>query len=426
MFSSLIINYLVIHGWNSARRNNARPALSPLVLLLVLGCLFFPRPVLAGTWSWNVYQRQLSPAAGRLLMTVQSLTAKKKEPEALAKIKEFYRIHPHFVSVLLEFMTGNLHYSLKHFFAASSSYRRVIELAPDCLPAWENLGMVFLSREEYRQAAETFSMAVSLARKNESDRLDSLLKYAGTTYLMAADYGRALPFIRELVEQRQAYDRETVQTLVKIYLELKQKKAAGDLLVRVLDRYPGHAAYWRLLGQVRLDAKDYPSALAAYKVLASMRYPEVKDLKITAQLYRLLGVPRSAAQMLVRAGEMQTYSLTDHDMEVLVDLYVDAGDNEEALNWLKRRQARYPSPRNLLRQGEILFQAARYKESYDILRRLAVLPEKQGYQFLLAGYCAWYADDLPAAKAAFSRASHYEPYRCQSIKLITMLERMKG
>jgi tetratricopeptide (TPR) repeat protein len=394
------------------------------MVLITLCWIFLPRAAMGSTSSLDSYQRELSPAAHRVLVTAQSLVAKKDEPKALAKIEIFRQDHPRSAYLLVEFMAGNLQFSLEQLKSAVASYRRAIELAPQFLPAQENLGMTLLSLKEYRQAGERFAAAVSLARKTDSARLDILLKYAGTSYLMVADYGRAQPFFSELVEQRQDFGRESVQALVRIYLELQRNEHAERLLVLVLRRFPEDAVYWRLLGQVRLTAGNYASALAAYKVMLFLKNPEVKDFKIIAQLYRLLGLPSSAGQALEQLYQLQQSALNADEIGLLVALYLEAGDDGRALDWLKRKQSRYPSPQNLLQQGEILYRSARYKEAYGILSGLTSLPEKQGYQFLLAGYCAWYADDLSAARLAFNRASQYERYRERSIALISTLERV--
>jgi len=220
---------------------------------------------------------------------------------------------------------------------------------------------------------------------------------------MVADYGRAQPFFSELVEQRQDFGRESVQALVRIYLELQRNESAERLLALILSHFPDDAVYWRLLGQVRMSAGNYASALAAYKVMLSFKNPEVKDFKIIAQLYRLLGLPAAAGQALEQLYQSRQSSLNADEIGSLVALYLEAGDDGRAMNWLKRKQSLYPSPQNLLQQGEILYRSARYKEAYGILSGLTSLPEKQGYQFLLAGYCAWYADDLSAARSAFQR-----------------------
>lgn len=394
-----------------------------MVVLSMFWSFFLPAAMGASS-SPDLYQRELSPEANRALVTAQSLVAKKEARKALEKILEFRRDYPRSDYVLVEFMAGNIRFSLGQFEAATASYRRAIELVPQFLPARENLAMALLSLKKYRQAGEAFAAAVQLARKTGSDRLDTLLKYAGTSYFMVADYGRAQPFFSELVEQRQDYKRESVEALVRIYLELQQNKAAERLLSLVLHRFPGDADYWRLLGQVRMTKKNYGSALAAYKVMLSLKTPEAADFKVIARLYRLLGVPSAAGQALEQLYAWQQSSLTDNGMGELVALYLEAGDDDRALRWLKMKQSRYPSPQNLLQQGEILYRAARYKEAYKILNGLTSLPEKQGYQFLLAGYCAWYAGDLSAARSAFQRASYYEQYHECSSVLIPALERM--
>ena len=395
-------------------------------LLLVLCGVVFSSLAMGADSFLDARQRELSPAAHQVLATAQSLAAKKKERKALAKIEKFRREHPQPDYLLVEFMAGNLQFSLEQFTAAAVSYQRAVTLAPEFLPARENLGMTLLSLREYRQAGKQFAAATALARNMDTERLDNLLKYAGTSWLMVPDYEKAQPFFSELVEQRHDFSRESVQSLVRIYLELRRHKAAEQLLARVLGRFPADAGYWNLLGRVRLGTTEYASALAAYKVMLVLKTPEARDFKIVAQLYQLLGVPAAAGRALEQAYQSRQSSLTAAEMEQLVALYLQAGDNDRALDWLRRKQTRYPSSKNLLQRGEILYRTGRYKEAYHILSGLTSLAEKQGYQFLLAGYCAWYADDLPAARLAFRRAAHYKRYHQRSLELISTLEMIES
>jgi len=395
-----------------------------LCLLVIAASMLFPAPATGAAWSWEDWQRRLSPAEQRVLLQAQELAVKKKEQRALETLESFRRHHSRSVSVLLEFMAGNLQFSLERFRDAAASYQRVVHIIPECLPARENLGMVFLSLQQYRQAGEQFATAAALARKTGSGRLDTLLKYAGTAWLLAADYERTLPYFRELVEQRRNFDREVVRALVRVYVELRRHKEAEKLLVRVLDRFPEDPNYWRLLARVRLRREAYKSALAAYKILTALEPAGVEDMKMMARLYRLLGVPAAAGRILEDLYRKQPEFLTAADLDLMVTLYLEAGKPDRALAWLQRKQRHHPSPQNLLQQGEILFRSARYREAFKIFSCLTSLPEKQGYQFLLAGYCAWYAGDLPAARSAFNRACRYEKYRDRSLALIAALEKI--
>ena len=410
---------LMIIKW----KNTAGVLMLTALLLFGAGVLF-PPPASGAAWSWSVYQRRLSPPAQRVLQRAQELAAKKKERKALELLESFSRHHSSSVPLLLEFMTGNLWFSLDRCREAAASYQRVIQLVPECLPARENLGMVFLSLQQYRQAGKQFAAAASLARKTDSGRLDVLLKYAGTAWLMAADYERSLPYFRELVEQRRNVDREAVRALVRVYVELRQRKEAGKMLVQLLDRFPDDPVYWRLLAQVRLRGEAYKSALAAYKVLAVLEPAGAEEMKMMARLYRLLGVPAAAGRVLEDLYRKQPEALTAADMGLMASLFLEAGKTDRALVWLQRKQRCRPAPENLLQQGEILFRSARYREAFKIFNRLPSLPEKQGYQFLLAGYCAWYAGDLQAARSAFDRACRYEKYRDRSLALIAALEKI--
>lgn len=409
------------YAWPGRRLSGALPIFLFFIVLLAGWGMMFPDKTGASSLSRPSYQRELSPAANRVLVLAQSLISKNKQRQALAEIEKFRRQHSHNAYVLVEFMAGNLQFSLEQYLQAVDSYRRTLEMAPAYLPARENLGMAHLSLKQYRQAAECFALAVSLARQSDQKRLDRLLEYAGTACLLTGDYAGALPFFTELVEQRSSYEPATLQALLKIYFSLHRYQAAEELLVTMISRFPENAEYWQWLGQARLAAGNYGPALAAYKVLVTLKVPESRDLKTVAGLYQLLGVPSSAARVL---GQLESppYFLSAREMGQLIALYLEAGDYHQALQYLKKKQDRYPAAENLLQQGEILYRAGHYQEAFTILEGIPLLPQKQGYQFLLAGYCAWYAGDLPAARSVFSRAAQYHAYRDRSLKLLKTVD----
>ncbi|MBN2333452.1 MAG: tetratricopeptide repeat protein [Deltaproteobacteria bacterium] len=368
------------------------------------------------------YQQELSYEANQLLVGVQELMQAEKYREALAGIDAFREKNPRRSFVLVEFFSGNLNFFLDHFQPAADAYRRTVKLAPDFLQAQENLGMALLALERYHEAAGPLVRAAALAAKDAPDQRDRLLAYAGNAYLLAGEYREAQPLFTQLVHDRQNPLEEHCLALLRIYLELNELRPAEALLVSLLDRFPRQVSYWRLLGQVRVTVEQPTAALAAYKLVALID-PEPRDLKTLAQLYQMVSLPLAAAKTLERCLEGQE-QVGDQEMERLAALYGEAGDIDRALFWLEKKQAVSPAPENQLRRGEILYRAGRYREGHDLLSTIDRLPNNDGYQFLLAGYCAWYAGDLAAARDAFSRAQRYGAYRTRStelLKTVTMI-----
>ena len=90
------------------------------MVLIAMCRIFLPRAAMGTTSSSNVYQRELSPAANRVLVAAQSLAAKNEERKALERIEEFRRSHPRSTYLLVEFMAGNIQFSLGQLKAAAA------------------------------------------------------------------------------------------------------------------------------------------------------------------------------------------------------------------------------------------------------------------------------------------------------------------
>ncbi|MEA3333908.1 MAG: hypothetical protein U9Q58_09950, partial [Pseudomonadota bacterium] len=149
-----------------------------------------------------------------------------------------------------------------------------------------------------------------------------------------------------------------------------------------------------------------------------------KEQKLMAHIYQQLQLPKAAA--VVWENVFTKDEPSRRELETLVVLYRQSGQVDRALETLDRLQKFAPESDTAFdvdfRRGKILYYAGRYQEAYDIFTKLETITKEDGYQHLLAGYCAWNENNFPAAAASWQKAANYPVWRERSLDLLRTLE----
>ncbi len=396
------------------------------MLLLSGVVLILPASVAARSASF--YQKGLSPAEMRLLFRLQELSRKGEYAKGLQQFNELNEGHrsDQDLPPLLGFVVGNLNFQLGNYQAAVTHYHRVVEQAPEFYIAYENYGMALLQAEDYPAAGRTLLQAAAMIPTKGRQ-----LKYRAA---IAFFYGGELEKARTLlVKLTSPVSSATVpvsgsdhppadwlKALLQVDWQLADYKAAVTVAEKLVDSYPDEIDFWRLYGQVALAAAEYRKALSAYKVLQSEGHITLSERRQIAGIYQRLELYQDAAEVLedifaeVKPGQME--------LKQLVAIYRQTGAVEKALSTLDRLQKLYPDPVNLFQRGEILYSASRYREAARVFLALKKIPENDGRQYILAGYCAWNIDDFPAAASSWQKAATYPACQKQALELLHTLK----
>jgi tetratricopeptide (TPR) repeat protein len=396
------------------------------VLLLFAGALFTPMPAAAQPASF--YQKGLSPVAMRLLFRLQELSNKGEYAKGLQKFNEFNksRRSDQDLPPLLGFVVGNLHFQLGNYQAAVTHYRRVVAQAPEFYTAYENYGMALLQAEDYPPAGRTVLKAAAMIPKNVRP-----LKYrAAIGFFYGGELEKARTLLVELtspvssttvpVSASDHPPADWLKALLQVDWQLEDYKAAVVVAEKLVDSYPDKIDFWRLYGQVALAAAEYRKALSAYKVMQSEGHITLPERRQIAGICQRLELYQDAAEILEEIfAEVKPEPM---ELKQLVAVYRRTGAVEKALSTLDRLQKLYPDSANLFQRGEILYSAGRYREAARVFLTLKKIPENDGRQYILAGYCAWNIDDFPAAASAWQKAATYPARQKQALDLLQTLK----
>ncbi|MEA1923139.1 MAG: tetratricopeptide repeat protein [Pseudomonadota bacterium] len=398
----------------------SNPYLSiPAFFLLVLSLLLIS-PATVSAREASFYQKELSPASVRLLFEMQEFNRSGDYQKGLERFAAFSASRKKEPPALLNFIAANLNFQLARYPESVQLYRLVLKQASEFYTVYENLGMALMMTENYRQAAEILlKAAVVLPEKRQK------LKYqAAIAYLYGEDFKKSRSLLHELLAANPEPPADWLKALIQAHWRLDESKAALEVGGRLVDSYPETIEHWRLYGQLALSTGEYQTALSAYKVLQSSGRITVKEQKLMARIYQQLQLPKAAAAAWENVFTKDAPSR--QELETLVVLYRQSGQVERALETLDRLQKLAPESATAFdvdfRRGKILYYAGRYQEAYDIFTKLETITEEDGYQHLLAGYCAWNENNFPAAAASWQKAANYPVWRERSLNLLRTLE----
>ena len=282
---------------------------------------------------------------------------------------------------------------------------RALELAlqkdPRHLSARLNLAKVAYELHDYQKAAECFTKAYEVApEKNpehlyfaavahllakQNDRSIALFERLLAAHrdkfrpewrenlvhalLAAGDNRRALPHIRELAETY--HDAKQVQwqeILLQQYLQLEMEKEALALVDSLTSRMPTEPKWWRALVHLHLQHNRYQPALTALLVTGYLEQLSEQELRLTADLYLQLGVPRKAAPLY------ETILKEKNNPQLLANLLLalqQLGQSEQALALLEKFAPATMTPELSMQKADLLYGLCKYKDAAQLYRKTA-------------------------------------------------------
>ena len=131
---------------------------------------------------------------------------------------------------------------------ALSSLLEAVKLTPDSVHSWNNLGLAYAGKGEFRRAEDSWKKALAL-KGNSDSRLN-----LGALYLQQKRYSESERLLKEVTKDL-LYDKthQAHFNLGLLYKERGQKILAEQQLKLAVQGYPSHCASWYLLGQIQKE-----------------------------------------------------------------------------------------------------------------------------------------------------------------------------
>jgi tetratricopeptide (TPR) repeat protein len=395
------------------------------------------------------------PAATRaVLAEAGRLIDQKEYAKAIARLKAYQaeskERHP-----MTDFALGNCYLLQENNDAARQAFERVVALRPEMASARLNLAKACYDGGRHAEAGKHFVEAYDRAAEKKPEHL----YYGAAALLMARQYGpaiaafdrlfqahpndiqpkwkehwvhallaggqgrRALPVIQALIEQYTGDERVRWQEiLIHQYMDLKMHAEAGAYVTGLSRRNPETARWWKLRGQIALAGGDDAGALAALTIYGFLTPLSAEERKLWADLSLQAGIPCQAAP----AYEALLKEKPDRQMLKHLALACQRmGDSQAALAHLERHEASGQDPEMLMLRGDLLYGLKRFADAAATYRRAAQQNHpRAGHAWLMAGYAAWQAEDLPTSRQAFGRAAAFADQRKTALAAMRQLEKI--
>jgi len=235
----------------------------------------------------------------------QDITEKKNQEEKIRNLGEQHFIHKNYTAALREFLKaeriypddhilqnfigltyrdkGLLDKSIKHF-------KKAIELNPGYAPAINNLGTVYILKEDWDAAIEAFEGITQ-------DALYATPHYPlynlGLVYYKKKEYGTAEKYYKRVLQhydsgmKKDYWYVKTMRDLGILYMVMDRKPEAVSVLKKAVNEVPdvpGAADLYFNLGKAYSLAGETKNALIAYRKALSLSQDDALNETIKMQI----------------------------------------------------------------------------------------------------------------------------------------------
>ena len=397
-----------------------------------------------------------------ILFKTQQLLAKDKTSEALKLLEDFQAKQPAdlkpggkdpkgYQHYYINFNIGNCWLTLGNIKKASTFYRAAVTNNTEFTPAWLNLAKCYYDLEDYNEAGKCFFKGYETAE----DKTPEVLYYSAVSFMAAgnskksleifenlfAKYNdkiklewkqalaqlylstgralKALPYLEEIAAEVSGKKRKEWQKILLYqYISLNMKSKALDYATRLVNEDPVDPGWWKILLHIHLTDNRYRDALSALTILSYIRELTSQEKKLLADLNMNLGIP---AQAVNYYEELISEKKDSKIYEKLISACLALHKPDKALEIIDHALKYKREKKICMLKGRILFEQKKYKEAYKLYQKVAKEMPHPGYPWLMAGYAAWYMEDLDRAEYAFNSAARYPKYKKKAEKIINRL-----
>jgi len=215
--------------------------------------------------------------------------------------------------------------------------QEMVRKDPNYAAGHGRLGTSLLDRQRYPEADAELNIAIQL-----DPELQGVHQQLAKLCKSQKRYPEEIAQLREVV--RIASTLETKISLAEAIitdLPINQWEEAEKILRGVLKTEPDNVDANGDLGWVMINRKDYPAAIAFYRVAAKMQPGNGEPHQVMGKLYRL----QSKFDDAIREGEMAVALSPDSYQATaeLVETYTAIGDNDAAVKTYQRLIAIFPT-----------------------------------------------------------------------------------
>lgn len=349
------------------------------------------------------------------------------------------------------FFIGAIHLETENPDKAAEAFHHALRRDPQHVNARINLARILYEKSDYARAAGHFLHAY----ETDDEQNPEYLYYAAVTWLMddttaestassidafmrlveshpddmrpewrenlvhallsAGREKEALSHIRVLADHYEGDKRiQWQEILLYQYLRMEMEAEAYDYALFLTREAPDNEKWWRGLAHVALARNNYENALVALTVYGYLTPLSPEEKKLFADLSLHVGIPVLAVPAYEAAMSEKENGHPDRSLlQNLVIAYRQSEKSEKAVEAISAFDGLEEAPDLLILKADILYNLERFTDAAEAYRKAAgnASGALAGRAWLMAGYAAWQADDLPSARKAFEKAAAFERHQ---------------
>jgi len=295
---------------------------------------------------------------------------------------------------------------------AVARFERAIEL--DSLPNSAHFSMMralaqlYASREEWQKSINMMNQYLRYqAEPTPEDRI-----MMGQNYAQLQRYRDALPWVRGAIQGAGAKALESwYQLELAIHFELKDYRAALEVLKVLVARWPDKLRYWEMMAGAHQEMNQDVDALAA--LMAAYNGGLVTDQAKILNLARMsiyVELPFQAGQILDRAIEQGKVEPTAPNLRLLLQAWTGAREYDRAGRVIDRLAPMTGEGDLFIQKSRLMLEQNQWQPTIDAARQALELGNvsNPGGAWLMIGIAAMELGNLRESRQAFQQAQEYD------------------
>jgi tetratricopeptide (TPR) repeat protein len=270
------------------------------------------------------------------------------------------------------------------------------------------LAQLYASREEWQKSINMMNEYLRYqAEPTPEDRI-----MMGQNYAQLQRYRDALPWVRGAIQGAGAKALESwYQLELAIHFELKDYRAALDVLRVLVARWPNKLRYWEMMAGAHQELNQDVDALAA--LMTAYNGGLVTDQAKILNLVRMsmyVELPFQAGQILDRAIEQGTVEPTAQNLRLLLQAWTGAREYDRAGQVIDRLAPMTGEGDLFMQKARLMLEQNQWQQTIDAARQAVELGNvsSPGGAWLMIGIAAMELGNLRESRQAFQKAQEFD------------------
>lgn len=354
--------------------------------------------------------RKFSSDIGEVVLKAQEALQEDNAAEAINQLNKAMNKEPsnYERSIILQ-MRGQAYYGTEQPLRAVEDWRAAIntgELEAETASGLQvNIGQILIVEGRVQEGAQILEEWLKTHPPKEG--IEIMLASA---YAQNDQYRQALPHAEKAFELANPKERKHFDLLNYVYTQLDMPEKQADILRQMLNRWPDDENLWNGWVSMLANGERNEEAFEVNKLMYLNGMLETEnDIIRLIQYYSFYEVPYRGAQILEREMNAGRVERTQKNLELLINLWRQAREYDEAIPALDKAAASAPNGKLYEQLCEAYYSEAQYaKAEAACLKALNKGGlSRPGDSWVLIGNSRYERDDTAGAKEAFTRGTQY-------------------